>query len=142
VLTVVTGPPCSGKTTYLQQHARPDDIVIDFDAIAQALGSHVGHGHSAHIASVAGKAWFAAVCEAIAQHHAGRRAWVIDTAPTASRRRQYEAAGARTVTCSETPQELHARADGNRPPSWHARIDQWFASQGRDDPQPRPRTRW
>jgi hypothetical protein len=142
VLTVITGAPCSGKSTYLGQHARPDDIVIDFDAIAQALGSRATHGHSAHIAAVASRAWLAAVCEAIAQHQAGRRAWVIDTAPTPNRRRQYEAAGARTVTCTADPAELHRRAEGNRPPDWHGRIDQWLASGGHDDPQPRPRTRW
>lgn len=142
MLTVVTGAPCSGKTMYVTQHARPDDITVDFDHIAQALGSQVDHGHSDHIASMTSRVWYTAVCEAIACHHRGYRAWVIDSAPTASRRKQYEAAGARTVTCSATPQELHARADGNRPPSWHARIDQWFASQGCDDPQPRPRTRW
>lgn len=110
MLTVITGAPCSGKSTYLGQHARPDDIVIDFDAIAQ--------------------------------HQAGRRAWVIDTSPTPNRRRQYEAAGARTVTCTADPAELHRRAEGNRPPDWHGRIDQWLASGGHDDPQPRPRTRW
>jgi hypothetical protein len=142
MLTVVTGAPCSGKTTYVTQHARPDDIVIDFDQVAQALGSQVSHGHSDHIAAVAGKAWYAAVCEAIAQHHKGRRAWIVDTAPGHNRRRQYEAAGAKTVTCTATPAELHRRADGSRPSSWHHRIDQWLASQGHDDPQPRPRTRW
>ena len=142
MLTVITGPPCGGKTTWVQQHARPDDIVVDFDHIAQALGSQVTHGHTDRIASVASRAWYAAVCEAIAQHHKGYRAWIVDSAPNAGRRRQYEAAGARTVTCTAAPEELHRRAQGNRPPSWHARIDQWLAREGKDDPQPRPRTRW
>lgn len=34
---VVCGAPGSGKTTYVQQHAKPDDVVIDFDAIRQSL---------------------------------------------------------------------------------------------------------
>lgn len=34
VITVVTGPPCSGKSTYVRTHARPGDIIVDFDAIA------------------------------------------------------------------------------------------------------------
>jgi predicted kinase len=144
VLTVITGPPCGGKTTWVTQHARPDDIVIDFDQIAQALGSQVTHDHSGHLAVVAGKAWYAAVCEAIAQHHQGRRAWIVDTSPSPNRRRQYEAAGARTVTCTAPPEELHRRADTSRPASWHARIDQWIATQDdpRNDPRPRPRTQW
>ena len=127
MLTVITGPPCGGKSTYARQHAMPGDIVIDFDLIAQALGSQVDHGHSDHIAAVAGRAWYAAVCEAIAQHHQGRRAWVVDTSPGEARRRQYEAAGARWATCTAPPGELHRRASESRPPQWHARIDQWLA---------------
>jgi predicted kinase len=142
VLTVITGPPCGGKSTYARQHARPGDIIVDFDQIAQALGSQVTHGHSDRIASVASRAWYAAVCEAIRQHHQGCRAWVIDTSPAPDRLRQYEAAGARMVTCTAPPEELHRRAQGNRPPLWHNRIEEWLAGERQDDPQPRPRTRW
>jgi predicted kinase len=31
MLTVVTGPPCAGKTTYVRNNAKPGDIIIDFD---------------------------------------------------------------------------------------------------------------
>jgi predicted kinase len=142
VLTVITGPPCGGKSTYARQHARLDDIVVDFDLIAAALGSLASHGHSKHIAAVAGRAWFAAVCEAIARHHDGHRAWIIDTSPPDSRRRQYEAAGARIVLCTAPRAELHARAaaDG-RPLDWRNRIDQWLDARP-GDPSPRPGTRW
>ena len=33
--TVVTGPPCSGKTTYILNHMAEGDIMVDFDRIAQ-----------------------------------------------------------------------------------------------------------
>src|SRR5207253_7187454 len=33
---VVSGSPCSGKTTYVAQRKQPDDIVFDFDALALA----------------------------------------------------------------------------------------------------------
>lgn len=36
-LVVVTGPPCSGKTTYAREHARRGDMVYDLDALADAL---------------------------------------------------------------------------------------------------------
>jgi predicted kinase len=142
VLTVITGPPCGGKTTYARQYAKPGDIVIDFDLIAQALGSLATHGHSDHIAAVASEARHAAIAEAIAQHRKGRRVWIVDTDPGERRRKQYAIAGARTVTCTAPPAELHRRASENRPPAWHNRIDQWLASQGQHDPQPRPHTRW
>lgn len=36
-LTIVCGPPCSGKTTYIEQHRGPTDIVIDLDSILTEL---------------------------------------------------------------------------------------------------------
>jgi len=45
-ITIVAGPPAAGKTTYVQQNMGPNDLVIDLDAIAQAIGSHNSHGHS------------------------------------------------------------------------------------------------
>lgn len=38
-VTLVCGPPCAGKTTYVRQHAAIDDTVLDQDQIAQDLGS-------------------------------------------------------------------------------------------------------
>lgn len=36
-LTVVCGAPCSGKTTWVAEHARPSDLVLDLDQIAAEL---------------------------------------------------------------------------------------------------------
>ncbi len=44
--TIVIGPPCAGKTTYVREHMQPGDAVIDFDVIAQELGSPVEHDHA------------------------------------------------------------------------------------------------
>lgn len=42
-LTIVTGPPCSGKTTHVQQHAKPHDLVIDLDTIMMTLDPNYRH---------------------------------------------------------------------------------------------------
>ena len=34
---VVCGPPASGKTTYVREHMRVGDLVVDLDAIMQAI---------------------------------------------------------------------------------------------------------
>jgi hypothetical protein len=140
MLTVITGPPCSGKTTYLRQHALPGHLVVDFDAIAQALGSRVTHDHGQALREAAGVVWSAAVREAIRQHGKGRHAWVIDSRPSPWRAGQYAQAGARLVALAAPAAELHRRAsEAGRPESWHPAIDQFLAG---GEPEPRPGTRW
>ena len=143
MLTVITGAPCAGKSTYAQQHAMPGDIIIDYDLIAQALGSPATHGHEPHTVEVAAAAWSAAIDRALKEHARGCRAWIIDTAPIAYRRRRYTETGARIVHLTADRDELHRRADAGRPPTWHHRIDQYLDSAGRQDPAPaRTRTAW
>lgn len=142
MLTVITGAPCAGKSTYARQHRRPGDIVIDFDDLAQALGSGVTHDHADHIREVAAAAWSSAVREAIRQHRAGRRVWIVDTRPSAHRREDYDRAGARMVVLTVGAAELHRRADADRSPSAHRRIDEYLAKDAARDPAPASRTRW
>lgn len=44
---VVTGPPDSGKTTWVEKHRRPGDIVWDFDVIAKAVLGRERHEYMA-----------------------------------------------------------------------------------------------
>jgi predicted kinase len=101
MLTVVTGPPGSGKTTYVKQHRGSDDICIDFDLIAEALGSSVSHGHEKRIVAVTVRAWVAALSEAIHLSRLGARIWVVDTKPNQYRERKYRAAGATFINLPE-----------------------------------------
>ncbi len=39
---IVTGPPGAGKTTWVQNNADPDDVIVDFDALVAAM--HTGGG--------------------------------------------------------------------------------------------------
>ena len=43
-LTIVCGPPASGKSTYIRDRAGPDDLVIDIDMIASDLAGTETHG--------------------------------------------------------------------------------------------------
>lgn len=136
MLTVITGPPCSGKTTYAREHAKPGDLVIDFDQLAQALGSPDTHDHPSATVYVTRAAWQTAVRAAIGCHHRGARVWLIDTEPSAHRRHQYSKAGAKVVTLTAPAAELHRRAtEAGRPPAWHVSIDKWLTRHD-DTPQP------
>lgn len=139
MITVITGPPCSGKTTHARQNAQPGDVIIDFDDIAQTLGSPASHDHSERLRTIAAAAWTAAIRRAIA---VPGPAWIIDAKPKADRRAWYDQAGAAYVKLDAAREELHRRADADgRPPGCHQRIDDWFAAPGYDPP-PAPRTRW
>jgi predicted kinase len=124
MLTVITGPPCSGKSTYVTQHAQPGDITIDYDTLACALGAPTQHEYPHHVREVTFAARDAAIRQAIIQHQQGARVWIIDTQPGKTRRRQYHIARAHIIALTATRDELHARAAAcGRPARIHALID-------------------
>lgn len=52
-VTLVIGPPCAGKTSWVADHRQPGDLVIDWDHLAIEAGSPVGHDHSAQYRAAA-----------------------------------------------------------------------------------------
>jgi predicted kinase len=125
VLTVITGPPCSGKSTYAREHAEPGDILIDYDLMAQALGSTSPHDHPDPVRWVTIAARRAAIGAAIAQHRQGATVWIVQTRIAADEMGKYRDAGAEIVTLTADAEVLHARASAERPARWHQLIDEW-----------------
>jgi hypothetical protein len=122
MLVIVTGPPCSGKTTYVTGHAQPGDIIIDFDAMAAAFGApDLEYGPA--MRAVTQYARGAAIKAAITWHLRGARVWVTECQPSPARWQQYALAGARHVRLDVDPDELHRRIDAERPASFHAVAD-------------------
>jgi hypothetical protein len=100
MITVVTGAPCSGKSTYVREHARSGDVIIDMDRIALALTTDdVGdHAYSAEVRRVAIETRAAAVKAAFKIAGVARaNIWVIHTQPDGDALRNYRLVSARLV---------------------------------------------
>nr|WP_300338817.1 HK97 family phage prohead protease [Actinomyces sp.] len=127
-LVVVTGPPCAGKSTYVEVNRGQGDVVVDYDAIARALGaaSHLPDGHIREAAFAARGAAITYVLE-----H-GADAWVIHTSPRAEDVARYEAAGAVFVQVDPGMEECLARAEADgRPAETAGLIRDYYAAAGR-----------
>lgn len=92
MLHIVTGPPAGGKTTYVEEHARPGDIRIDLDAIANLLTGrpHGNHAHEGYALSV-GRAARSAAVQAALPLSADHDVWIIHSRPSKQQRDEYRA---------------------------------------------------
>jgi hypothetical protein len=101
MITVVTGPPCSGKSTYVRDNCSAGDVVIDMDVLALALSVEGTEpfGYDDKVRRVAIAARGAAVKEAllVAQGERYFGVWIIHTDPSADVRASYRAMGGRIV---------------------------------------------
>lgn len=127
-VTIVCGPPCSGKSTYVREHMQPGDLVVDYDDIAQRLGSPRTHDHHASYH----QRIEATIARAIAGIKAGRheRAWIIRSSVTRARELAADLGGT-VVVLDESDDVLHERAD-KRPSPGRTRqaITEWRQANG------------
>ena len=130
-LTIVTGPPCAGKSTHVDQHRQPGDVVIDFDRIAAALGydgdqvdwsQDTPHRHLARVARAA------VLKTVLAGQFRDRGVWVVETSPERWQAAAYRRAGATIIELDPGAGECHRRATATaRPATTHSEIDAWYA---------------
>ena len=143
-VTVVCGPPAAGKTTYVHEHARPGDIVIDFDALAVALQAPGAptHDHADGVPQVAAAARSAAIAAATSPTSRATGVWLIDSHPTPQRRGSYRARGWELVTIDPGRDVVMGRA-GERPARALDAIARWYGDGMADDaPSTNPSRDW
>lgn len=122
--TIVVGPPCAGKSTYAWGQRSPDDVVIDFDRLATALGSAAAHDATGAIREAAFAARSAAIRVALTSDAAS---WIIHTTPTAKQVDGYVEAGAVFAVLDPGMDECLARAERDgRPDGTEAKIRDWY----------------
>ena len=123
---VITGPPCSGKSTYVREHARPGDLIVDFDIIAQALGSHDAYETDGIVLKAAVYARKAAVN--IALSHPDAESWVIHAMPSPDQMQEYRSAGAEIIVLDPGMETCMKRAEqDNRPQRTLDGIRKWYS---------------
>lgn len=120
LVTVVSGPPCAGKNTYIAQHAQPGDVVVDYDAIMQALTGTGDHDHDAGLKEQAHAIRDRQIATLLASN---TRGWIISTSPKPARRHTH---GCRVVLLLPTQATALRRAQHERPPEWQQYIRSWY----------------
>ncbi|MFD5041970.1 AAA family ATPase [Streptomyces sp. NPDC058377] len=132
MLYVITGPPASGKSSWITARARPTDIVIDLDRITLALA---GPGapqwtQDATLVKVAQRARFAAIDEAM-KHRETVDVYLIHTMPSAKAEARYLRLGARIITVDPGRDVVMQRVRDMRQDGMVAVATRWYNAQAK-----------
>lgn len=126
MIRVVTGHICSGKTTYVRQHATAADVVIDCDRIALAVAPEETppYGFADHHREIARRVRWHAIDEAVRLHRrpGGFDVWIVHAYPSPDDVAKYRRLGATIREMEADPGTLVARAAAARPPGWLASL--------------------
>jgi hypothetical protein len=127
-LTIVCGPPASGKTTYLRDNAKPGDITIDLDPIMGEIDPTYRQWSGPQPPSdLLDKAIRRrnAILGSLARAH-GRSAWFIVAAPTKAERDWWATkTGGTIVLLDPGKAECKRRAEARGTPHAVAGVDDW-----------------
>lgn len=127
MLYVVTGPPASGKSSWIDAHATARDIVIDLDRITSAL---TGPGapqwnQDPTILRVAHRARYAAMDEAFTLRDRVD-VYLIHTMPNAKAMARYKRLDARIVVVDPGETIVMKRIEAMRDPDMQRVATRWY----------------
>jgi hypothetical protein len=136
VLYVITGPPASGKSSWIAARAKPTDIVIDLDRISLALA---GPGapqwqHDETLLKVAHRARFAAIDEAV-KYRDKVDCYLIHTMPSAKALARYRRLDAKVITVDPGRDIVMQRVRDMRHDGMQAVATRWYNQQAKQRTQ-------
>lgn len=132
LVTIVCGPPGSGKTSYVLARAKPLDLILDLDRILSALSLCQSHVKPLYLMQAGWQARDAIYAQ-LEKSKNVPRAWIIEGAPTPERRMMLrDRFNAEVIVLLPTQEQCLARIAKaeNRDQSapWADYVTQWFAS--------------
>lgn len=128
MIHIISGPPCSGKSTYVREHAKDGDLRVDYDLIAQALGATNSHAAEGLVKQAAFDAREGAIKAAL--ENAGMESWIIHTSPNEEHMKMYEESGAEFIRLDPCYDVCMERAaNDNRPQQTIDGIEKWYRGQ-------------
>lgn len=128
---LVTGPPCAGKTTWCRDRATADDVIVDFDSLADALcPSGESRQHTGHIRAITARVRLAAI-EAAWTARCPGDLFIIFADPPASVLAEYLRRGAHHVELDPGRDVVLKRCRSERPQSICDLAAAWYAARER-----------
>lgn len=128
MIHVITGAPCSGKSTYIKEHKAEGDLVVDYDEIAFCLGSAEKHNAKGIVKKASFEARESAIKTAL--NNPEKESWIVHTSPSKEQLKRYEEVGAEIIVLDTSKDECLARAEqDNRPQVTFDGIERYFAEQ-------------
>lgn len=116
-MILVAGPPCGGKTTYVNEHAADGDTVLDFDDIVEQITGD-RYMRTPTVIAQARAEW---------TKRLPTSDWVIWTAPHRTQRGRLRTKHhAAVIVVTASLEACLRRAEAERPKSWQTAIRQWF----------------
>lgn len=127
MIHVIVGPPCAGKSTYLNDHAKPGDLRVDFDKIAKCLGAAESHDAEGIVKTAAFAARDAVIKAAM--DNPDEESWIIHTSPADEQMESYKSVNADVIVLDPGKDECLARAERDgRPERTIDAINQWYSN--------------
>ena len=121
---LVYGSPCSGKSTWVQANANPDDLIVDIDRVWECLSMQDKYSKNDRIKSNVFGVYDTLIEQVKRRVGKWRNAYIVGGYPLASDRvRMCDILRAQPVFIDETRETCEARAAND---DWREYIADWF----------------
>lgn len=127
---IVNGAPCSGKTSYVREHANDDDLIVDLDALYQAISKAMVHVQPWRVKSNVFGLRDCLYDQIRTRKGKWRNAWIITSKTGIELQRDIELLGAELITIDTDKQtcldNLERDPNGRDIDAWRDYIESYF----------------